>query len=68
MKRYIFAYDVNTEAIQARRSFDDWVTYLAEDDDEVRSSLTTWDDVYDAVLEEHIHAGDYFEFVTMVTL
>jgi len=62
MRRYVFAYDVNTDTIQARRSFDDWVTILRDDDPEL--GIESWDDVYSIVLDRYIYGGDFSEFVS----
>jgi hypothetical protein len=57
-------YDLDTDAVQARRTLEDWITYLTDDDNDVE--LSTWDDIYEVIVLDFISGGDYVEFVTEV--
>lgn len=62
MRRYVFAYDLDTDAVMARRTLEDWVTFLSEDIDE--GEITTWDDVFGVIVDSFIMGGDFTEFVS----
>lgn len=58
MRTHIIAHRINSDAVRARRTREDWCTYLELEPD------TSWDDIEDAIIFEYMTGGDFVEFVT----
>lgn len=59
-RTHVIIHKVNSDAVRARRTREDWCTYLEIEND------ATWDDIEDALVFEYMTGGEYVEFVTGV--
>lgn len=65
-KRYVTIHEIDTDKVQARRTLEDWVTYLEDDAAGDFTGEPTWDAVYETIILEFIMSGDFTEFVTEI--
>lgn len=57
MRTHVIIHKVNSDAIRARRTQEDWVTYL-----EIESG-SSWDEIEEAMVMEFMTGGDFVEFI-----
>lgn len=57
MRTHIIIHTINSDAVRARRTREDWATFLEIEAD------SDWDTIEEAIILEFMSGGDFIEFV-----